>query len=227
MLNILTENFTEIEQISYQEELKNLLPEYVSKENQDMGEELVCVICMNIVYDPLSCSKCQTLFCSQCIKEWLRLKIYCPIKCQNVSAQPIHKKVKDLLSKIKIKCPRNSAGCKESPFYENLESHLKNCEILKFRCVYCFLSGSKTECLEHAKTCKLSFATCENCGGEYKKKRKDLHTYEICVEKITTKMVTLSQEIIEMKQKNQNIKDILKIYKFPFEMLKELTIPKK
>ena len=40
-------------------------------------------------------------------------------------------------------------------------------------------------------------------------------------------MVTLSQEIIEMKQKNQNMKDILKIYKFPFEMLKELTIPKK
>jgi len=36
-----------------------------------IGEELMCSICNGLLYDPISCSNCETCFCKHCIENWI------------------------------------------------------------------------------------------------------------------------------------------------------------
>ena len=71
--------------------------------NKDYYEKIKylikCVICLNIIYDPEQCDKCQHFFCSSCIK---KTKL-CPLRCQNNKYVP-SPECKKLLSGLKIKC---------------------------------------------------------------------------------------------------------------------------
>ena len=58
-----------------------------------------CLICLNIIEDPVQCDKCQHFYCSNCIKDLNQ----CPLRCSQNKYIP-SLACKQLLSELKIKC---------------------------------------------------------------------------------------------------------------------------
>ena len=47
-------------------------------------KELVkCSICLEILSKPYECEICGSLFCEDCITDWLKINLSCPMKCPN------------------------------------------------------------------------------------------------------------------------------------------------
>ena len=75
----------------------------------ELKDEIICHICLNFVNNPKFCSKCEVLFCSDCIQKWLIFNSTCPQKCKNIIVKDISLIFKQILDKIIIKC---KYGCK-------------------------------------------------------------------------------------------------------------------
>ena len=53
----------------------------INKEYYDGIKSMVnCLICLNIIENPVQCSKCQHYFCSECINS---VEEKCPLRCKN------------------------------------------------------------------------------------------------------------------------------------------------
>ena len=67
-------------------------------------ESFCCPICLDIVKNPLECTKCETLYCEEC---WEFIKMAgkkCTMNCEKASVKKANKFVLDTLSKLKITC---------------------------------------------------------------------------------------------------------------------------
>ena len=88
--------------------------------NGPIQEDFKCIVCFGIVWDPLQCFDCKTLFCAECIKNWNR---GCPCCKSNCGLEAGNRIVRKILSKLKFKCTR----CESDVDYELSKDHLKEC----------------------------------------------------------------------------------------------------
>jgi len=92
-------------------------------------EIYTCKICLNILYKPVSCSLCFSLFCEKCIKDWIKDDAnFCPEGCDvtNMKLEEVNNQTKKLLDRLKVKCKN---GCEI--LFTKYFSHLDNCLIEK------------------------------------------------------------------------------------------------
>jgi hypothetical protein len=88
--------------------------EIVNKEYYEGIKDIItCLICLDIVSDPVQCDKCQHCFCSKCIQKCMK----CPLRCNNSIFTPAFL-CKKLMSEIEIKC-----NCGEKLKYDNILKH--------------------------------------------------------------------------------------------------------
>ena len=84
-----------------------------------------CLICNDVIYDPVHCSECQLIFCNSCISnpDLKRINFLCNhTKLSKVL--PDHEKLK--FEKIKVNCFFNCSNQTLNLF--NYHSHLKSCK---------------------------------------------------------------------------------------------------
>ena len=109
------------------EDEENLFDEedIVNKEYYEGIKSMInCLVCLNIVKDPVQCDKCQHYFCSGCIKN---LNI-CPLRCRDNKYIPSIA-CKQLLSELKIKCK-----CGKEIKYDFFKKHKEDeCDKADFR----------------------------------------------------------------------------------------------
>lgn len=67
---------------------------------RDLDKDLICKLCKDIVQDPRECSKCQSIFCNDCLTNYQRTHVICPNKCRNWMINAVHKKYVDLLNEL-------------------------------------------------------------------------------------------------------------------------------
>ena len=94
----------------------------------DKFENFTCVICSEVIILPLMCGECEHLFCSNCIKEWLKKNDYCPFKCRGnnkMELKEIPKSIKKLYNSLKIRCSK--ASCTKILELGELLEHEYNC----------------------------------------------------------------------------------------------------
>ena len=168
-----------------EEEMKNLSENLVVEGHSGLVKGLLCNSCKKLLYDPVSCAECQDLFCQVCISKINEKSSSNSNLCAHSSQINVDKTLKNILNKIKLKCPRSSHGCKEILNYEALESHLKECPKSLYRCKFCDLRGSFDECKIHDQTCEPSFSTCTMCDDIIKKRKVVDHTQEVCMGSIS------------------------------------------
>ena len=91
-----------------------------------IDQSLVCNTCNFLPENPTICYKCNTLFCRNCLENYVKEKQRCP-KClkliTNAALQNIN--LKNIYSKYKVKCPYN--GCQEFLDLNQLIEHSKEC----------------------------------------------------------------------------------------------------
>lgn len=89
------------------------LSEDIIENYEDFSEvlqSLQCVICLDVVKDPVQCPICESLYCAGC---WKMLKISgkkCSMKCGSEDTVKANKFVYNILNKLKIKCPNCHKG---------------------------------------------------------------------------------------------------------------------
>ena len=88
--------------------------EIVNKEYYNGIKDIItCLICLDIVSDPVQCDKCQHCFCSKCIQNCKK----CPLRCNFSNFTPALL-CKKLISEIEIQCV-----CGEKIKYDNILKH--------------------------------------------------------------------------------------------------------
>ena len=92
--------------------------------NFNAPSDFSCVICSELLYDPMECSECQNTFCGECLKDWLaRGSDTCPACSKEKSEYTaMHRKLKNQMNNIMVKCK-----CDEEVQYDKLADHYKTC----------------------------------------------------------------------------------------------------
>lgn len=106
----------------------------------EVDEELICSICSGVLEEPVQAPVCEHAFCSACINEWLNHQSTCPVDRQiitNSQLKPVPRILKNLLSRLTIKCTNVDFGCASLLKLDVLNAHLTECEHNPKRPVQC------------------------------------------------------------------------------------------
>ncbi|CAB4043996.1 E3 ubiquitin- ligase NRDP1 [Paramuricea clavata] len=90
-----------------------------------------CLICYNVLKDPVMCRRNQHYFCRGCITEHLRTNSHtCPTCADELSVETfaeVPRIVKNYLDERKIRCDHYDRGCRELVQLQNLKRHVAEC----------------------------------------------------------------------------------------------------
>ena len=130
-----------------------------------------CLICYNVLKDPVMCRRNQHYFCSGCITEHLRRNSHtCPTCADELTVETLQdapRIVKNYLNERKIRCDHYDRGCRELVQLQNLQRHVAECG---FSPVVCGNQGcgetiSKRDRTYHeSELCQFRKLKCHNCG---------------------------------------------------------------
>ena len=123
---------------------------------EDDLDEFTCLICMEVLNDPVCSACCRQSYCRDCITEWLTTSNTCPNDRKQLSISQlivVPRVVTNILNRFSIKCEYNSIGCLVTPKLEELSTHLADCEYNPNRlCADCGLKvGSDHNCISNLK----------------------------------------------------------------------------
>lgn len=138
-------------------------------------EELHCVICRNILKEPVQCRRNEHHFCSPCIRRYLEKFQACPCCTEELTLDTLRQPSKFLtrnLSNLVIRCDYVDQGCTEAVLLPNLDAHAANCDFSPVECSNegCSEMISKQDRTYHEnETCQFR-PKCVDC----KEARKDI-----------------------------------------------------
>ena len=167
-----------------------------------------CLICYNVLKDPVMCRRNQHYFCRGCITEHLRRNSHtCPTCADELTVETltdVPRIVTDYLNGRKIRCDYEDRGCRELVQLQNLNRHVAECG---FRPVVCGNQGcgqtiSKRDRTYHeSEQCQFRKLKCHNC--------EEISTamagMETKVTDLDTKMALNDTKLYNMDTKLNNI----------------------
>ncbi|XP_066263401.1 E3 ubiquitin-protein ligase NRDP1-like isoform X1 [Branchiostoma lanceolatum] len=112
----------------------------VNRFEGNVDEELLCPICGGVLEEPVQAPQCEHAFCTACIQEWLSRQHTCPVDRQTITPsqlKPVPRILRNLLSRLYIKCDNANFGCSQVVKLDQLASHLDECEHNPKRPVSC------------------------------------------------------------------------------------------
>ena len=152
-----------------------------------------CLICYNVLKDPVMCRRNQHYFCRGCITEHLRRNSHtCPTCADELTVETLNnvpRIVTDYLDERKIRCDYEDRGCRELAQLQNLNQHVAECG---FSPVVCGNQG---------------------CGQTISKRDRTYHESELCqfrklkchnCEEISTTMASMKRKVAELDTKLNN-----------------------
>ena len=158
--------------------------EQIISDHKGIKEEFKCPICFNFVYNPKKCSKCENIFCLNCI-DFLNLNFdynKCPFNCEYPDYIEIDRKLKNILNSTEISCCFKKNGCNKIILYENYENHCKKCEYCDYKCSAenCEFKGNLEQIQKHIFNCDKRYKICKRCNMKLDVKSFDKHFNEDC-----------------------------------------------
>ncbi|CAB3993530.1 E3 ubiquitin- ligase NRDP1 [Paramuricea clavata] len=171
-----------------------------------------CLICYNVLKDPVMCRRNQHYFCHGCITEHLRTNSHtCPTCADELSVETLSEVpriVKNYLDERKIRCDHYDRGCRELVQLQNLNRHVDECGFTPVVCGNqgCGETISKRDRTYHeSELCQFRKLKCHNCG-EISTMMEGMQT-EIANQntKINTKMAHTDTKLKNMDTKIANI----------------------
>jgi hypothetical protein len=135
-----------------------------------VGQTLHCIICTNVLKDPVMCGHNEHLFCRACITTHLRNVQECPTCRSPLTVDTLKqasRSIRNLLSELKIRCEFFDRGCATSVELANLERHVADCGFAPAICSNegCGLEVNQQDLLHHeTATCEQRRVKCHSCG---------------------------------------------------------------
>jgi hypothetical protein len=135
-----------------------------------VDENLHCVICTNVLKDPVQCRRNEHHFCRACITERLKHSRNCPT-CQDPLTEETlgrpQRFLANTLSSLKISCENSERGCRNVVELGSLDTHVATCGFSPVPCSndQCgeIISRRDKEIHEN-KVCDFRRVSCDYCG---------------------------------------------------------------
>ena len=153
-----------------------------------------CLICYNVLKEPVMCRNNQHYFCHDCITEHLRRNSHtCPTCADDLTVETltvVPRIVQDYLDELNIRCDYYDRGCQELVQLQNLKQHVAECGFTPVLCgnQQCGEIINKRDSAYHeTELCQFRKVECHNCG------------------EISTTMAGMKTEIVNLNTRLANI----------------------
>ena len=120
-----------------------------------IDDRFCCEICSLIIWDPVSCSECDQLYCEKCIDDWIKKSKDCP-HCRKIFTKTnLNRYVKNMLYEVKLTCP--SDECKKEIKYGDMITHIqKECPHIEVSCPHnCVMKAKRSDIGDHLEYCDM------------------------------------------------------------------------
>ena len=108
-----------------------------SRFETQVDESLHCVICREVLKDPVQCRRNEHHFCRNCITEHLRHSQNCPTCKDSLTVETLARPQRFLantLSSLKISCENSERGCRKIVELGSLDTHVATCGFSPMPC---------------------------------------------------------------------------------------------
>ena len=151
-----------------------------------INRNFLCLICFNVLKDPVLCPKNQHCFCRGCITKHLENSRRCPTCADELTEETLTeppRMVKDYLDESKIRCVYHDRGCQEIVQLQHLDLHEDSCGFTPAVCTNpgCGVTLNKRDLVHHqSEVCEFRKVKCHSCEettktlGNLEKKMTDM-----------------------------------------------------
>ena len=187
-----------------------------------INRNFLCLICFNVLKDPVLCPRNQHCFCRGCITKHLENSRRCPTCADELTEETLAeppKMVKDYLNESKIRCVYHERGCEEIVQLQHLVEHEDSCGFTPAVCTNpgCGATLNKRDFTIHeSELCEYRKLKCHSCGkmtktlADMEKRMTRMETNQANVEKnMETKFTNLETQTENTNTTMQNNTTIL------------------
>ena len=134
-----------------------------------INRNFVCLICFNVLKDPVLCPRNQHCFCRGCITKHLENSRRCPTCADELTEETLAeppRMVKDYLDESKIRCVYHDRGCQEIVQLQHLDQHEDSCGFIPAVCTNpgCDATLNKRDLVHHrSEVCEFRKVKCHSC----------------------------------------------------------------
>ena len=173
-----------------------------------INRNFLCLICFNVLKDPVLCPRNQHCFCRGCITKHLENSRRCPTCADELTEETLivpSRMVRDYLDESKIRCVYHDKGCEEIVQLQHLDQHEDSCGFTPVVCANpgCGATLNKRDLTIHeSELCEYRKLKCHSCGemtktlADMEKRMARMETNQANVEKnMQTKFTNLETQI--------------------------------
>ena len=173
-----------------------------------INRNFLCLICFNVLKDPVLCPKNHHCFCRGCITKHLENSQRCPTCADALTEETLTeppRMVKDYLNESKIRCVYHDRGCEEIVQLQHLDQHEDSCGFTPAVCTNpgCGAILNKRDLTIHEnELCEYRKLKCHSCGemtktlADMEKRMERMETNQTTVEKnMETKLTNLEKNM--------------------------------
>ena len=208
-----------------------------------VSQTLHCIICTNVIKDPVMCQRNEHLFCRACITIHLMYSSTCPTCMEPLTVETLRqasRTVMNLLSELKIRCEFFDRGCGKFVQLEDLERHVADCGFAPAVCSNegCQLEVNKQDLLHHeTAVCELRRVKCHSCSDIRRemdtvkdnlaamnvKLDKSENNVLVVVKSVATKVELVQEQLNKQEESNRQLRaDNVEMKKSLNEIMKQL-----
>ncbi|CAB4009940.1 RING finger 151-like [Paramuricea clavata] len=135
-----------------------------------INRNFLCLICFNVLKDPVLCPRNQHCFCRACITKHLENSRRCPTCADELTVETLaepNRMVKDYLDELNIHCVYNNRGCEEIVQLQHLDIHEATCGFTPAVCTNpgCGVTLNQRDLINHeSELCEFRKLKCHSCG---------------------------------------------------------------
>ena len=135
-----------------------------------VDRNFICLICFNVLKDPVLCPKNHHCFCRACITKHLENYQRCPTCADRLTMHTLvepQRMVKQMLNALNIHCVYIDRGCQEIVELQNLDSHETTCGFTPAVCTNqgCGATVNQRDLIHHeSEVCEFRKLKCHSCG---------------------------------------------------------------
>ena len=173
-----------------------------------ISRNFLCLICFNVLKDPVLCPRNQHCFCRGCITKHLENSRRCPTCADELTEETLTeppRMVKDYLNELNIHCVYYDRGCEEIVQLQHLDQHEDSCGFTPAVCRNqdCGAILNKQDLINHeSELCEYRKMKCHSCEemtktlADVEKRTERIETNQANVEKnMETKLVDLQKNM--------------------------------
>ena len=199
-----------------------------------VNRNFFCLICFNVLKDPVLCPRNQHCFCRGCITKHLENSQRCPTCADELTEETLtvpSRMVRDYLDELNIRCVYHDRGCQEIVQLQHLDQHEDSCGFTPAVCSNegCGANLNKRDLIHHqSELCEYRKLKCHSCSemtktlADMQKRIAQLQTNQANIKKDMEKNTTDIEGTLEVF--NNEVKGLKTALVQAFDQVKDVLV---